>query len=36
MIIPSLNSETAAQLFPKGFSEIKPYLRLTPAPGPDD
>ena len=36
MIIPSLNSETATQLFPKGFSEIKPYLRLTPVPGPDD
>ena len=36
MIIPSINSETATQLFPNGFSEIKPYLRLTPAPGPDD
>lgn len=36
MIIPTLNDETAQQLFPQGFSEIKPYLRVTPAPGGTD
>ena len=36
MIIPSINSEAATEIFPQGFSEIKPYLRVTPAPVVED
>ena len=32
VIVPSVSSEAAKDLFPKGFKEIKPYLRLTPQP----
>ena len=32
VILPSINNEFAAELFPKGFTEIKPYLRVTPQP----
>ena len=32
MILPSINNEMAAELFSKGFTEIKPYLRITPQP----
>ena len=32
VILPSITSEEAATKFPKGFKEIKPYLRLTPQP----
>ena len=32
VILPSVSNEEAAELFPKGFEEVKPYLRLTPQP----
>merc|ERR1712228_286352 len=32
VIIPSVSSEAAKDIFPKGFKEIKPYLRVTPQP----
>ena len=32
IVIPSLSNDEANQLFPKGFTEIKPYLRTTPQP----
>ena len=32
VILPSITSEEAATKFPKGFKEIKPYLRMTPQP----
>lgn len=32
VITPAVSNEEASQLFPKGFVEIKPYLRLTPQP----
>ena len=32
MILPSVNNEMATELFSKGFTEIKPYLRITPQP----
>ncbi len=32
MILPSISNEMAAELFSKGFTEIKPYLRITPQP----
>jgi len=32
VILPSITNEVAAQEFPKGFKEIKPYLRITPQP----
>lgn len=32
VILPSVSNEQAAELFPKGFEEVKPYLRLTPQP----
>lgn len=32
VIVPSITSEDAKDLFPKGFKEVKPYLRLTPQP----
>jgi len=32
VIVPSLSNEAAAPLFPKGWKEVKPYLRLTPQP----
>jgi alkyl hydroperoxide reductase subunit AhpC len=35
VISPSISSEDAKGKFPKGFKEIKPYLRLTPQPNKD-
>jgi len=32
VILPTISSQDARQLFPKGFTEIKPYLRMTPQP----
>tara|TARA_R100000935_G_scaffold57905_1_gene93146 strand:+ start:682 stop:1329 length:648 start_codon:yes stop_codon:yes gene_type:complete len=32
VISPSVSNEDAKTMFPKGFKEIKPYLRLTPQP----
>eukprot|EP01120_Amphizonella_sp_Union-15-10_P014791 TRINITY_DN731_c0_g1_i1.p1 TRINITY_DN731_c0_g1~~TRINITY_DN731_c0_g1_i1.p1 ORF type:complete len:218 (-),score=49.36 TRINITY_DN731_c0_g1_i1:62-715(-) len=32
VIVPTVTSEAAKDLFPKGFKELKPYLRLTPQP----
>ena len=32
VILPSVTDDTAADLFPKGFTSIKPYLRITPQP----
>jgi len=32
VISPSVSNEEAKTMFPKGFKEIKPYLRLTPQP----
>jgi alkyl hydroperoxide reductase subunit AhpC len=35
VIAPTVNNEEANELFPKGFKELKPYLRLTPQPNLD-
>ncbi len=32
VIVPSVSNEEIPQLFPKGHTEVKPYLRLTPQP----
>lgn len=32
VISPSVSNEQAKEMFPKGFTVIKPYLRLTPDP----
>lgn len=32
VIIPSVINELVSRKFPKGYTEIKPYLRLTPQP----
>ena len=32
VISPSVSNEQAKEMFPKGFTEVKPYLRLTPDP----
>ncbi len=32
IIVPSISNEQAGTLFPKGFKEVKPYLRTTPQP----
>jgi len=32
VISPLVSSEDAKTMFPKGFKEVKPYLRLTPQP----
>jgi alkyl hydroperoxide reductase subunit AhpC len=32
IISPSINNEDAKNRFPKGFREVKPYLRYTPQP----
>ncbi len=32
IVIPSLSNDEANGLFPKGFKEVKPYLRTTPQP----
>lgn len=32
IIVPAVTNEQAQEKFPKGFVEVKPYLRLTPQP----
>ncbi len=32
IIVPAVSNEDAAQMFDKGFTQIKPYLRTTPQP----
>jgi alkyl hydroperoxide reductase subunit AhpC len=32
IIVPAVTNEQAKELFPKGFVEVKPYLRTTPQP----
>ena len=32
VITPAVTNEDAEKLFPKGFKELKPYLRMTPQP----
>jgi alkyl hydroperoxide reductase subunit AhpC len=32
IIVPSVSNDEASTLFPKGFKEVKPYLRTTPQP----
>jgi alkyl hydroperoxide reductase subunit AhpC len=32
VILPSVPSEQADKMFPKGYREVKPYLRVTPDP----
>lgn len=32
VIVPAVSNEQADELFPKGYKEVKPYLRLTPQP----
>jgi thioredoxin-dependent peroxiredoxin len=32
VVVPSISTEEAKQKFPKGVTEVKPYLRLTPDP----
>jgi len=32
VILPSIPNEEADKLFPKGYKELKPYLRITPQP----
>ena len=32
VILPSISNEEADKLFPKGYRELKPYLRMTPQP----
>ncbi len=35
VIVPAVSSEDAKDIFPKGFEEVKPYLRMTPQPNLD-
>lgn len=35
VISPAVSNEDAKDLFPKGYNEVKPYLRLTPQPNVD-
>ncbi|MCF4102150.1 peroxiredoxin [Gillisia sp. M10.2A] len=35
VISPSISNEDATKMFPKGFKEVKSYLRLTPQPNLD-
>lgn len=32
VISPSISNKDADQMFPKGYKEVKPYLRMTPQP----
>ncbi|HEX3989360.1 MAG TPA: peroxiredoxin [Verrucomicrobiae bacterium] len=32
IVVPSINDEDAAKMFPKGVRKVKPYLRYTPQP----
>jgi alkyl hydroperoxide reductase subunit AhpC len=33
IISPAISDDEAKEKFPKGFTTLKPYLRLTPQPG---
>ncbi len=35
VIVPSVQNEDIPELFPKGHTEVKPYLRITPQPNVD-
>ena len=35
VIVPAVSNEQATELFPKGYEEVKPYLRMTPQPNLD-
>ena len=35
VISPAVSNEDAKGLFPKGYKEVKPYLRMTPQPNLD-
>ncbi len=32
VVLPTISTEDAKNLFPKGVTEVTPYLRLTPQP----
>jgi len=32
VILPAISNEEADKLFPRGYKELKPYLRITPQP----
>ena len=32
IIVPAVSNDEATELFPAGYTEIKPYLRTTPQP----
>jgi thioredoxin-dependent peroxiredoxin len=32
VVVPSISTEDAKVKFPKGITEVKPYLRMTPQP----
>jgi alkyl hydroperoxide reductase subunit AhpC len=32
VIVPAVSNEEAKEKFPKGFTEVRPYLRMTPQP----
>ncbi|WP_139956881.1 peroxiredoxin [Flavicella sediminum] len=32
VVVPAIKTEDIAAIFPKGFTEVKPYLRMTPQP----
>ena len=32
VILPSISNDVADKEFPKGYTQIRPYLRLTPQP----
>lgn len=32
VVVPSISTEEAKEKFPKGITEVKPYLRMTPQP----
>ncbi|MGK7933746.1 MAG: peroxidase, partial [Microcystaceae cyanobacterium] len=32
VVVPSISTDEAKEKFPKGVTEVKPYLRMTPQP----
>ena len=32
VVVPAVKTEDIPELFPKGYTEVKPYLRMTPQP----
>jgi thioredoxin-dependent peroxiredoxin len=32
VVVPTISTEDAKVKFPKGITELKPYLRMTPQP----